>query len=317
MNWIKKHYDRFVLLLLAAALIASSALIILRTRQFPSIFEAAQQKVVPGTTLPSAETKVLEDAAAAVSAAAGWQVSHPGSLFVSRKYLVREGKLIDPTDDNTNMLHPPVPNEWLLTRNFDILDPNVLKDDPDGDGFTNLDEFVGNSDPLDKKSHPHYSTKLRLKQYIRQRFRLKFAAYDGDSFQINTLDLNRPSQFLKLGDDIAGTKFKVVRFEKKFVPNPSTGAETDVSELAIQNVETGEEVTLIVDRIVDSPDSFALFKFIWDGEEIRVKKDGDFSLKVEPGVKYKLIDINANEAVITNLSTNEKIKVPLLEAPAP
>jgi len=91
--------------------------------------------------------------------------------------------------------------------------------------------------------------------------------------------------------------------------------DTDVSELTVKNLETGVEVALILDKVVDSPDSFALFKELWDNSEFSVKKDQKFSLKVDPTVEYKLIDIQENEAVITNLKTGgEPIKVPHFDA---
>ena len=37
----------------------------------------------------------------------------------------------------------------------------------------------------------------------------------GDTFAINTSDLKEPTQFLKLGDTIRGTKFKIVKFTEK------------------------------------------------------------------------------------------------------
>jgi hypothetical protein len=75
-------------------------------------------------------------------------------------------------------------------------------------------------------------------------------------------------------------------------------------------------VVLIVERVVDSPDSFAQFKFLWDGTEFRVKKDQKFALKIDPSVEYKLIDIHENGAVIMNLKTEERITIPALEVPA-
>lgn len=312
MDWIKQHYDRFILLLLGLGLIASSLVLFGKTREFPKRFESVLAKVEPGTAFKPAEVTTLENSIANVDEPSLWQ-SHPGSLLVSRKYLVQEGKLVDPLEGGGITIHPPVPNEWLLEHQLDLLNSNILNEDPDGDGFTVLDEFHAKTNPQDKASHPPYHTKLRLKQALLRRFRLKFAAYVDDSFQINTLDLRQPSQFLKLGDTISGTKFKLLSFEKKTVINENTGSEQDISELTVQNEDTQENVVLILNQVVDSPDSFADLVLLWDGSEYRVKKDQTFALKVEPEVEYKLIDIRPNQAVITNLKTNERITVPRLE----
>jgi hypothetical protein len=47
---------------------------------------------------------------------------------------------------------------------------------------------------------------------------------DADSFQIDTVDVKQPTQILKLGDQIVGTKFKIIDFkEKKFVKSHDWG----------------------------------------------------------------------------------------------
>jgi hypothetical protein len=316
MNWIKLNYDRFALLVAAAGLLGSSGFVIWKTQQFPSLFSEVETQIPQGKKLVPAEVTALEEATAKLDAPAVWKASHPGSLFISRPYLVVDGKLVDPLKKDS-MLHPPVENTWLTEYQLDLLNPNILNEDPDGDGFTVLDEYLGGkTNPIDKESRPAYSTKLRLVRYIKRPFRLLFAAYDDDSYQINTLDLKQPSQFLKLGEPIVGTKFKVLKFEKKVRTNPATEAEDDVSELTVQNTETQEEVVLVYRKTADSPDSFAHFKFIWDGSEFNVKKGATFALKVEPKVQYKLIDINDSEAVITKIGTDQKITVPRLEAKA-
>lgn len=81
--------------------------------------------------------------------------------------------------------------------------------------------------------------------------RLKFQAYDGVpgkddvskmSFQVITLDLRQPSQFLKLGDMISGTDFKLKKFEFK---ESKTLERYDISELTIVETKTGREMVLI------------------------------------------------------------------------
>ena len=87
--------------------------------------------------------------------------------------------------------------------------------DPDGDGFTNLDEWQNHSNPTDKDSHPDYLAKLKMKSFAQEPFRMIFASRVGDTFAINTTDLKEPTQFLKLGDTIRGTQFKIVKFTEK------------------------------------------------------------------------------------------------------
>ncbi|MGB8354415.1 MAG: Amuc_1099 family pilus-like system protein [Chthoniobacteraceae bacterium] len=314
MDWIKKNYEKFALLLVALALLAVSVFLILGVRTFLASFEGLKAPVVESNKVPDLEPvlKPLEDAKASIQKPGAW-TGHQGSLFVSRRYILKDPDLIDPFDPKTGMqLHPPVPNEWFIKYNLDITDPDILTQDADGDGFTNLDEFNAGTDPLDKNSHPAYTTKLKLAKFIQVKFRLLFSAQpDADSYQINTVDLNQPSQILKIGDQIVGTKFKLIKFEPKSMTD-SNGIDHNISELTIQNTETGAQVVLIYDKQADSPDSYAVFKYLWNNTQITVKKDQEFVLKPEVDVKYKLIDINDQEAVIQT-ATGDKIKIPHFE----
>ena len=322
MDWIKKNYDRFVLLLLAIALLGSSAGLFYAIKSYPDRFAPIQAKVIPGTRVTSLETEALERAKASLLKPAAWS-PHNGSLYVSRKFVARHDDatgrdlLINPFDPGSAPLHPPIPNDWFLKNNLEdrILDGDVLDQDPDKDGFSNLDEFLGKTDPQDPASHPSYLTKLRLKKFIRIPFRLKFEACDDDgNFQINTVDVHQPTQFVKMNEIIAGTKYKVIQFEKKSVPNPNTGVDRDTSELTVEHTETGGKVALVIGTTVNSPDQYAQFSFLWDHTEFTVKKEQKFFLKPERNIEYKLIDIRENEAVIINVKTEGgPIQVPHLD----
>ena len=92
-------------------------------------------------------------------------------------------------------------------------------------------------------------------------FRLLFSAYAGApkkdavdkmEFQINTIDLKQPSEFLKLGEIVRNTKWKLSKFEFKMAPdNPNVGEIEDISELTLLNTETKEELVLILNRVTN------------------------------------------------------------------
>ena len=83
---------------------------------------------------------------------------------------------------------------------------------------------------------------------------LRFAAYDGDrrktdpkdmNFQVNRLDVRQPSEFLKLGGTVTGSKFKLTKFEFKTRQNPK-GDDEDISELTLTHTETKETIVLVL-----------------------------------------------------------------------
>jgi len=212
----------------------------------------------------------------------------------------------------TTEVHPPVPNEWLEQFGLPIADADVLDQDPDGDGFTNLEEWSGHTNPIDRNSHPEYYTKLKLKSAVEEPFRLIFSSWMGDTYQINTIDFKQPTQFLKVGDTIKGTRFKIAKFLKKYEPN-KYGTNVDVSELTLEQVETKEQLTLIKEKVAMSPESVATFVYTWGGrQEFQVRKDQEFSLKPQVQIKYKLVGVDPAKAVIVNTQKpNEPIEIGL------
>jgi hypothetical protein len=338
MDWIKKHTDQFALAVLAFLLLAFSALIILRSTSFGEKFSALESRPPRKDTLPEVPVATIATAQQSIDKPGQWTpkappgAKEPGSLFASDQYYVREdGRLIKITEDQDPF---GIPTGWLLKYNLDPYSRNTVTDDPDRDGFNNLEEYRGASravesnppsaagdpdttNPIDAQSHPPYHTLLTLKQYIPVRFRLVFASYNGDpkkpetlDFQINTLDRTGPTEFYKLGGMLAGTKFKIEKFEFKTQVNPATKADEDVSELTLVNIESGDVLVLPLYKVVNSPDSEGIFHYGWPEppEDMRLRKGQQFILKPvrEP---YKLIDIKETEAVIV-LPTGEKYTVP-------
>jgi len=305
MPWIKENYDKLALGVLALLLLACSAFILKNVAGFDATFAGVRGEVAKSTKIAAADVAPIEAALAKVAQPVLWK--QKGTLFVSRPYLLKEGVLVDPlAGSDSSQLYPPVPNKWIMDNGLDIQDSSVLEQDPDDDGFSNLDEFNAQSDPRDKASHPAYLTKLKLVRIVQKPFRLLFASYTDGDFAINTLDVKQPTQFLKVGDQIAGTPYKITGFEAKKEINPSTGAEKDVSELTIENTETGKKIVLVVNVIVNSPDSFALFNYEWNKTQFQKKKDEEFILEPETDVTYKLIDIESGQAVLENLKTRKK-----------
>ena len=125
------------------------------------------------------------------------------------------------------------------------------------------------TDPKDPKSHPPYHTRLELAKIVYIPFRLKMQSYDINpkkpmdiTAQINAIDRGRKTLFISVGDDIPGTKFKTESFKKIELPGKD-GTVVDASELTIVNKETGEKIIMPLGKEVDSPDSHAVFRYLW------------------------------------------------------
>lgn len=325
MDWIKKRYDQALLAVAALLLLVFSAMIVLKVGAFGEKFADAQATVPVNNTIPPLVLDRVEEAKLALEKPPVWVIDNKeprtrGSLFVADFYIIgAEGVPKKPNVGamwKDSLTGKEIPNKWFLDNSLPLLVAGVAGQDPDKDSFTNEDEWRDNTDPNNKDSHPPYHTKLFIKDFIQVPFRLIFSAYDGDpkkdkpekfSYQINTVDLKQPSEFLKLGEPVPNTKFKLEKFEYKTVLNPGTGDETDVSELTLVNTETNEPIVLILTKVTNSPDVYQLFEYQWPQppQDIRVKKLQEFALKPDTANRYKLIDAKQSEAVI-QLPSGEK-----------
>ena len=247
MTWIRTHYDRAAVLAAALFLLCSALLILRSVLQFGENFSVLQVSPPPKPALPPPRAVELERASERLRQPAQWTFSGRSGLFVPEKHFIDANGL--PTTLQTTEVHPPVPNEWLEEFGLPIADGDVLAQDPDKDGFSNLEEWQNHTKPTDKDSHPAFIAKLKMKSFVQEPFRLVFASWVDHTFAINTNDLKEPTQFLRLGDSIRGTKFNLLRFTEKHEAN-KYGTKIDVSELTLENRETREQVNLVKEKIV-------------------------------------------------------------------
>ena len=297
LDWIKAHYDR-VTLIVAAILLFTSAIAI-----WWSVIQFGNRLVSPQPPRPKAASQPpvaveLDRAAEQLDQPTQWKGSARSGLFVPERHFIGADGL--PATLQNTQVHPPVPNDWFEKYGLHIEDADVLDQDPDKDGFTNLDEWQGGTDPIDKNSHPDYLTKLHLVTATEEPFPYVFSSRAGNIFGINSIDLNEPTQFLKVGDIVRGTNFKIVNFTEKSARN-RYGTNNDVSELLLEHQQTHVEVTLVKGKVATSPQSVASFVYTWGGRrEFEVRKDQEFSVKPNEEIKYKLVDVQPDKAVIVN-----------------
>jgi len=307
MDWIKAHYDRVTLIAAGIFLLISAIWIWWSAIQFGNRL-VAQQAPPPKAASPPAVAVELDHAAQELEHPAQWKARGRSGLFVPERHFIGTNGL--PATLQNTQVHPPVPNEWFEQYALAIEDADALDQDPDGDGFTNLDEWQGRTNPTDKDSHPDYLTKLHLVSATEEPFRYMFSSWVGGTFAINAIDQSEPTQFLKIGDVIRGTDFKIVKFTEKHDRN-QYGTRTDVSELVLEHRESKEQVILVKEKVATSPQSVATFVYSWGGRnEFEVRKDQEFSLKPVEAIKYKLVDVQPAKAVVVNTEKpNEPIEI--------
>ena len=320
MNWVKQKYD-IVILAVATLLLVSNAGWIVMNRMEQSVVQTSL--IVPKeNAIPALSLDAVRQAAALTDSPAKWKsgsdlpegTPERGSLLVSRRYLLKDGKLIDPLSEGSEQLHPPITNDWLLANGLDYTDMNIKEKDSDGDGFSNLEEFEKKTNPNDPKDAPASFNKLKLVGFKPVPFRLEFKgdpSGDGKEFQINLKDLkgSARSQYRKIGDQIEGAPYKILKYESK--ESTERNLTVNVSELTVQNTETGESIVLVYNKEANDPTSYGTFRnLLASGDaDFTLKKGEEFTIKPDITRKLKLIDITATKAQIRDISTGDIFSV--------
>jgi hypothetical protein len=305
------HFERVLLVAAALCLFICAVLISRNAARLRSQLDIMPTRPTPksASLLPRAEE--LAVAIEKLHQPSQWSFPGRSGLFVPEKHFIGDKGL--PETLHTTELHPPVPNEWMEQFGLPITDADVLEQDSDNDGFTNLEEWSGKTNPTDANSHPEYYTKLKLKSAKEEPFGLLFSSWVGNTYAINTIDLKLPTQFVKVGDLIKGTRFKVAKFTERYQPN-QYGTALDVSELTLEQEDTHQQLSLIKEKPTISPESVATFTYAWRGrQEFQVRTNQEFSLKPQEEIKYKLIDVGPTKAVIVNSRVGEPIEIGLFQ----
>jgi len=297
-DWLKANYDRAVLIAAAVFLLISALAIWWSAIQFGNRLITPAPVPVKTASQPPVAVE-LDRAAEQLQKPGQWKASTRSGLFVPEKHFIGPDGM--PATLENTQVHAPVPNEWFEKYALPIEDADALEQDPDKDGFTNLDEWQGNTDPTKAESHPDYTTKLHLVSATEEPFRYIFASRTKDKFGINSIDESEPTQFLKVGDTIRGTDFKIMTFTEKKERN-QYGMRMDASELLLEHQGSHARVTLIKGKVATSPQSVATFVYAWGGrKEFEARKDQEFPLATAEGNQtYKLIDVRPDKAIIVN-----------------
>ena len=320
MDWAKKNYDTVVLGVCTALFVFNAAFVYFESSGFISSLPTVSENTTNKSKATPAETTAIKAAMGITEKPVLWNEKlasneERGNLFVSRLFILKGDKLIDPIESQEN-LHPPIPNDWLIKYGLNFADATIKDQDPDRDGFTNLEEWDAKTDPKDKASTPPKSTKLRFIKFEQKPFMLVFKGNpdgEGQEFQINAN--NARTQFKKLKETIDGAPYKIIAYVKKEAEK--NGVPVDVSELTVENTETQVSIVLVVKKETNDPTSFGEFFNVLTNEKFRLQKGEVFTIKPDLNTKLKLIDISSTEAKIQDVATGKTSTLSKSSSPAP
>jgi hypothetical protein len=230
---------------------------------------------------------------------------------------------------------------WYTAHGLDFEDPNVDREDTDGDGFSNIVEYkndpVGvrrkaadvdgskSTDPSDPKSHPDYLARLRLQKFETRPFHVQFKGYNQVNgeylFQLHLSDVQSDKQpaMLKSGDQLGFEGYVVGAFheieKEEMDPATKTSFTKDESTLELDKPEINVKVIVPFRTEIDSPEYTAVFVMLMPTEvdkAIKISRGKIFTVPYIPDRSFLVLSADDNGATIRDTKTKEEFTIPKL-----
>lgn len=309
-------YEKTILILCSIAALGAAAYLVLQSQGFEESLALPSGASANNPNPPNVQG--VQDAIDTIKKKYSWgspvRNGKPVPLNKSVLLVMKDDKLFDLLlPDADNQLRPPMTNVFLVgdrtkTPPEDqlphLFSPNVGDLDADNDGFSNLEEFEGKTNPRDANSMPPLTNKLFLKQRISHDYTVKLVSGDGKTFQVQRLEPQpRASKFVAVNEEFGFergvTRFKVLSAEKKQIQHPTLGP-MDAQVLKIKDLSTNKEFELTEKGDeVNLAEYEAVFEFQWKTRSkiAGVREGKTFVL---PGVvkTYHILKLEDSKAII-------------------
>ena len=198
---------------------------------------------------------------------------------------------------------------WFQKHHLDLNDTKMLDADDDGDGFSNRDEFMADTDPHDANSRPGIHNQIRLKQYTEVRLPVILEEVSGDTARVRRLDGQERSESVRPGQTIKGLRWKVERVQSKQDVDKN-GDPVDLSSLTLTDTDTNERTILMRNLPTRTGDSFAELTSQDGSVTTKVKQGETFKWPDENGSAFKVVDLRPDQIVVQEIATRKMWTIP-------
>jgi len=196
---------------------------------------------------------------------------------------------------------------WFLKYGIDSKNPAMLDADADGDGYSNREEFLAGTNPLDGNSMPGMIDGLVMKELKDVRVPLILREVKSGKARVERLD--KPGmEELQEGSTPAGLPYRVTAIKQE-VKADKHGVFSDVSQLTMENSATKESVVLVRDLPARSSETHAVLVGP-DGTEQKVRVDEVISLPGQKDKKFKVLELRPDQEVVEEIGARRPLTIP-------
>lgn len=205
-------------------------------------------------------------------------------------------------DSDSDGIPDKIENKWGMNPN----DAADAKGDLDGDGFTNLEEYLAGTDPRDPQAHPALVSLLRVKELRGKPMPLIFSGvnkmpdgklqlvFNQKTPQARTYWVREGAAIGESGWAAAG---KVeVKFEERDDPAmPGGKRRVDVSTAEVKRLSDNKTVTLRIGETGKHTDIEAVLALPLDNTEYTVLEGGEFKLREET---FRVVSVDSGKTSV-------------------
>lgn len=222
-----------------------------------------------------------------------------------------ENAAVDETWDSDN---DGMPDEWEKKFALDPFSDDAALD-PDTDGFTNLEEFQGGTDPKDAKSHPPRFAFLRVRSIDVEPFPFSFngskmKGADG-SYKFAVKDAKGRDWYVKKGQELAKTGFVLQDYSSAMEERKTSTGVRKLEIFTLVFAKDGDQVVMKAGAKPESSIYKASFVCSKDAEPkvYEAKRNETFDFD---GDTFKLLSVDrkAGTAKLERASNKETVDIP-------